>query len=182
MMNCILKNEKVNSQLPGDIAATYSSLDIVGKCNDSDSAMDQLSERHNNELVPIDNEIHILPTHQTPEFIFNCQGIIKIQGRGLYCDKPELDDQIISWVEGYLNNPAKITYVTIAFEYLNSISMSILVSLFRKLSKIILRSKKLVVQWYYEVDDDNILDRGKYISVSCDIPIEFIMTNNVTRL
>jgi hypothetical protein len=182
MMNCNIVNDKVTNKLLEDFVANGSSMNLVGTFNDSVSAMDQLSKRHNDDMIPTKNEIHILRTNQTPEFILNNEGIIKIRGRGLYCDKPELSDQIISWIDDYLNNPPKITYVTIAFEYLNSLSSAILVSILRKLSQIILQSKKLVVQWYYEVDDENILDRGEYISSCCDIPIEFIVTNNVTRL
>jgi hypothetical protein len=182
MLNCTIADGKVNSKLPGDCVKDCSSLNPGGKYNDSVAAMGQLSKQHNNDSALIDNEIHILPTNQTPEFIFNYEGIIKIRGRGLYCDKPGSSDQIISWIDGYLDHPAKITYVTIALEYLNSLSTSVLVSILRELSQIMLQSKKLVVQWYYEIDDENILDRGKYISSCCDIPIEFILTNNVTRL
>ena len=60
--------------------------------------MDQLPKRHNNDLVFIDNEIHVLRTNQTPESNFNYEGIIKIRERGLFCDKPELSDQVISWI------------------------------------------------------------------------------------
>jgi hypothetical protein len=169
-MNCILVDDKKSSRRLKKNTAKGSSLNLVEKFYDS------VSDR-----VFIENEIHILPTNQTPEFIFNCEGIIKIRGRGLYCDKPALSDQIFSWIEDYLNNPAKTTYVTIAFEYLNSLSTSVVVSILKKLSQIIYQSKKLVVQWYYEFDDENILDRGKYISSCCNIPIEFILTNNVTR-
>jgi len=182
VMNCILVDDKKSSRELKKYVAKCSSNNLVGTSNDLVSAMDQLSKRHNNDLVFIDNGIHILRTNQTPEFVFSYEGIITIRGRGLYCDKPELSDQIISWIEGYLNYPAKITYVTIAFEYLNSLSTSILVSILRKLSQIILQSKKLVVQWYYEVGDENILDRGKYISSCCDIPIEFILTNHIAGL
>jgi len=182
MMNCILVDDKVHNKLLGDVVAGCSSLNFAETSTDSVSATDQLSIGYSNELVSIDKEIHILPTHQTPEFIFNYEGIIKIQGRGLYSNKPELADQIICWIERYVNNPAKITNVTIGFEYLNSLSMSVLVSLLGKLSQIVLQSKRLVVKWYYEVDDDNILDRGRYISSCCDIPIEFIATNNIIRL
>ncbi len=178
VMKTILADNKKSSRGFKKYFAKYFSSDLPGTFNDSVSA---ITERRNN-LPVIDDEIHILRTNQTPEFIFNNEGIFKIRGRGLYCDKPELSDQVISWIEGYLNNPANTTYVTIAFEYLNSLSTSVLISIFRKLSQIILQSKKLVVQWYYEVDDENILDRGKYISSCCDIPIEFILTTNVACL
>ncbi len=179
VMNSILVDDKKSSKEFKKYVAKCSSPNLVETFNDSVSDKNQLLKRHNNDLAFINNEIHILSTNQTPEFIFNHEGIFKIRGRGLYCDKPELSDQIISWIERYLNNPAKTTYVTIAFEYLNSLSTSILVSILKKLSQIIHQSKKLVVQWYYEVDDENILDRGKYISFCCDIPIEFIMTNDI---
>ena len=182
MLNCIVVDSKVNSKPSRGFIADCSSLNSVGTFNDSVSSMDKLSKRHNNDIAHIDNDIHILATNQTPEFIFNNEGIIKIRGRALYCDKPESSDRIISWIEGYIKNPAKVTYVTIAFEYLNSLSTSVLVSILRRLSKILHQSKKLVVQWYYEPDDENILDRGRYISSCCRIPIEFIMTNNATRL
>ena len=182
VMNCILVDDKKSSREFKKRVAKSSSPDLAGTINDSVSDMDQLSKQHNNDLAFNDDGIHILSTNQTPEFILNSKGIIKIRGRGLYCNKPELSEQIIDWLEGYLNNPAKTTYVTPAFEYLNSLSMSVIVSILRKLSQIILQSKKLVIQWYYEIDDESILDRGKYISSCCDIPIEFIQTNNVACL
>lgn len=125
------------------------------------------------------DKIHILRTNQTPEFIFNPEGIIKIVGRGLFTDRPEVTDRIIEWIDTYLDNPARVTYVTIAFEYLNSLSTVILVSILQSLSRITRRSKNLVIKWYYEDDDEEILERGKYISFSFDIPIEFIMTSNI---
>jgi SiaC family regulatory phosphoprotein len=125
------------------------------------------------------NEIHISRTNQTPEFIFKPDGIIKIVGRGLFNDKPEVTDQLISWINDYLRNPAKVTYVTIAFEYLNSLSTIILVNILQSLSQITRQSKTLVIKWYYEDDDEEILERGKYISFSFDIPIEFIITDDI---
>jgi hypothetical protein len=124
-------------------------------------------------------ELHILPTDNTPDFLFNPEGTITIRGRGLFGNKTESTEQIMNWVDEYLSNPAEITYVIIAFEYLNSFSTTILVSILRKLSQVILQSKKLVIQWYYDEDDEDILERGEYISSTFDIPIKFILTNNI---
>ena len=71
-------------------------------------------------------EIHILPTDNTPEFLFSPEGIITIRGRGLFGDKTKVTEQIMNWIDEYLSNPAEITYVNIAFEYLNSFSTTIL--------------------------------------------------------
>jgi SiaC family regulatory phosphoprotein len=124
-------------------------------------------------------EIHILPTDNTPEFLFRPDGMIKIIGRGLIGNKSEVTEQIGIWIDEYVTNPAEITYVILAFEYLNSSSTIIIVSILRKLSQAIQQPKKLVIQWYYEEDDDDILERGECISSTLDIPIEFIVTNNI---
>ena len=124
--------------------------------------------------------IHILPTTNTPEFIFNPDGSIIIRGRGFYNDKSEISDKIINWIEAYLKKPAEVTKVTLAFEYLNSFSTTILVSILRNLKRVVLHSKRLEVQWYYEEDDEDIFERGQFISETFEIPIEFITTDDIT--
>jgi hypothetical protein len=127
-------------------------------------------------------EIHILPTDYTPEFYFNQEGIIRIKGRGLFGSKTEATEQIMNWIDDYIKNPAEITYVIIALEYLNSFSTSILVSILRKLSMVTLQSEKLAIKWYYEEDDDDILERGEYISSTFNIPITFIQISNIAAI
>lgn len=121
-------------------------------------------------------ELHILPTNNTPEFLFSPGGIINIRGRGLFANKTKVIEQIESWIDEYSSNPPGITNVILAFEYLNSSSLLILISILRKLSKIIQQSKKLVIHWYYEEDDEDIIERGEYIASTFNIPIEFILT------
>lgn len=124
-------------------------------------------------------EFHILPTDHTPEFLFSDKGTIKIKGRGLYGTKSEVSDQIMDWLDSYLKNPADVTYVIIAFEYLNSFSTTIITSVLSKLSKVILQKKKLTIQWYFEEDDDDILERGECVSSTFNIPITFIPTTDI---
>ena len=90
--------------------------------------------------------------------------------------------EVLSNRDEYLRNPSEITYVILAFEYLNSSSTIIIVSILRKLSQVILQSRKLVIQWYYEEDDEDIIERGEYISSTLDISIEFIKTNHIAEL
>lgn len=127
-------------------------------------------------------ELHILPTNNTPEVILNPGGIIKIKGRALVVNKAEVSEQIMNWIENYLIDPSETTKVFIAFEYLNSFSTSILVSILKRLSQTIQHPRKLVIQWYYEEDDEDILERGEYISETYNIPIEFIITNDIADL
>jgi hypothetical protein len=127
-------------------------------------------------------EIHILPTHNTPEVILSPNGIIKIKGRALSVNKTEFPEQIMNGFEAYLSNPPDTTDVIIAFEYLNSFNAKAFVSILKKLSQAILQPKKLSIRWYYEEDDEDMLELGKYISEIYAISMEFIMTNDITSL
>lgn len=123
--------------------------------------------------------VHILPTNNTPEVLLNPDGIIKIKGRAIDESRAKYSEPILVWIDSYLLNPAKITEVTIALEYLNSYNSIIMASILRKLSQVNLQSKNLVVKWYIEKDDDDLLERGEYTSSSLKIPIEFIMVDQI---
>ncbi len=128
------------------------------------------------------DEIHILQTHNTPEVIFNPEGIIKIKGRSLIVDSTEIPGQIMDEFEAYTGNPPETTLVIFALEYLNSFSTTMIVSILNKLSKAILKPKKLAVRWYYEESDEDMFELGNYISEISDIPFEFVMVYDFTGL
>ncbi len=126
------------------------------------------------------SRIHISATKNTPDYQLDPEGIIRIKGRGLIETRGETHRQIMSWIEEYLHNPAETTYLIISLEYLNSASASILVSIIREITKVALKMKKYVIKWYYEEDDDDILERGEYISAAYNIPIEFIQVSDIS--
>lgn len=127
-------------------------------------------------------KVKILPTDKSPEILLDPDGIIKIKGRGLTVNRTNVPEQILEWVELYLGNAAETTYVIIAFEYLNSFNTAVLVSILRKLSHLPMQSKKLIIQWYYEPDDHDLLERGEYVVSVINMPIEFIKTDNIAGL
>lgn len=120
-------------------------------------------------------EIHFLPTDNTPEIHLNPAGFISIKGRAMTTYSTEISDQILNWIDAYLDNPAEITYADIHFDYLNSYGTIILVSFFRKLINVNLQSKKLEIVWHYEGDDEDMLEKGEFISTTLNIPIKFIL-------
>jgi hypothetical protein len=128
------------------------------------------------------DEVHILPTDKTPEYLFNPDGNIKIKGRGVAATVTGVPPKIMNWIDEYLVNPAEITTVILAFDYLNSYSTVMLVSVLKKLSPLNQQSKKLVIKWYYEDLEDDIFNQGEYISSALNIPFECIKTNNITNI
>ena len=123
--------------------------------------------------------VHILPTNKTPEVLLDPKGSIKITGRAIDESRTKFSEQIMIWFDSYILKPAETTEVTIALEYLNSYNSIIFATILRKLSEINKQSKKLVIKWYVEDDDDDLLERGQYISSTFNIPIEFVMTDHI---
>jgi hypothetical protein len=124
-------------------------------------------------------KLHILPTDNTPGIILDPEGIIKIKGKGMALSNIDVSGQIMSWLDDYVIDPAEITYVSIAFEYLNSFCATRLVSILRKISQVVMHHGKYIIHWYYEEDDEDILERGEYISDALNMPVTFIMTYDI---
>jgi hypothetical protein len=126
------------------------------------------------------NYCHILATDKTPEVILDGEGTLSIKGRAMALNKTAPSEKLQSCIDLYLMNPARTTTVTIALEYLNSFGTQILVTMLRKMAKVKDQGKRLVVKWYYDEEDDDILERGHHIAETFDIPIEFIPITDTT--
>ncbi len=125
------------------------------------------------------DEVHILPTKTTPEILLNPKGIIKIKGRAIDESRAQAPDQITNWIDSYLLNPAELTSVTIALEFLNSFNTLILTATLKKISQVLQLGKSIRINWFYEEDDVDIYERGECISSTINIPIEFSITEDI---
>jgi len=124
-------------------------------------------------------ELHFLSKDGSPEIRLNPKGFIRIDGRGIIGHNYETSEQILNWIHEYVVNPAELTVVIVALEYINSLSTIILVSILKEISKVVKYNKHYFVHWCYEEEDEDILERGEYISTTLNIPIDFIRTKDV---
>ncbi|HLP74910.1 MAG TPA: SiaC family regulatory phosphoprotein [Bacteroidales bacterium] len=124
-------------------------------------------------------EVHIAPTNNTPEVLLNAGGVVKIFGRAIDESRTKFSDQMMTWIDSYILDPADKTEVTIALEYLNSFNSIYLSSVLRKLALVNEKMKTLKVKWYIEEDDEDLLERAEYIASTFSIPIEFEMTDHI---
>lgn len=120
------------------------------------------------------NYCHILPTAKTPEVLFDAEGTLSIKGRAMALNRTAPSEKLLDCIDRYLQNPARTTTITISLEYLNSFGTQIIVAIIRKLSVVTKEGKILLVKWYYDEEDDDILERGHHIAETFDVPIEFI--------
>ena len=119
-------------------------------------------------------KISISATSKTPEISLNPEGIIQIRGRSLSGEVKELPPEVENWLENYLMDPCDVTLIEIKLEYIGGFKTSYYVDLLRKVKKVLDQGKKLVVRWYYEEGDEDILERGECFSLYLDLPFNFI--------
>jgi hypothetical protein len=118
---------------------------------------------------------NIAPTENTPKVVLDPVGVIMIKGRSMIKNAGEFYKQVEEWIDIYVRNPADLTRVDICLEYFNGVNSLIFTSLLRKITEVKLKDKLIVMNWYYEEDDEDILAQGENIASVLDIPVNYIM-------
>jgi hypothetical protein len=118
------------------------------------------------------NQKIILPTKNTPEVILDPKGIIKITGRLIPENAIEFFNPIDEWLNEYFCSPTDIICLEICLEYINSEGIKHLLDLIHKIIHIHLKNnkKKLIINWYYKEDDEDILEQGTFFSSVLNVP------------
>jgi hypothetical protein len=121
---------------------------------------------------------NIEPTKSTPEVVLDPAGIIIIRGRSMAPNLVEFSKQIEDWICKYVSNPADFTRVDFYLEYLDSSNFKIFISLLSKIKSVKLKDKNYIINWYYDEGDEDIIEKGEYISSVAEVPFNFIMIPN----
>lgn len=121
-------------------------------------------------------KIFIEGTRKTPMVSLDPEGILKFEGRSIPEDASLFFDSIVEWIEKYVKLPNDKTQINIALEYLNSGTSKFILQFLKMLKDHPQKNHKLIVNWYYEEGDDDILERGEYYASILDIQINYIET------
>ena len=122
------------------------------------------------------NQQKISPTKNTPQIILDPKGTIKLTGRLIPENAEDFFKPIEEWINEYFKNPAEITSVEICIEYINSAGTKYLLDIIHKITHIHLKKnrKKFVINWFYNDEDEDMLEKGTFLSSDLDIPFNFI--------
>jgi hypothetical protein len=87
----------------------------------------------------------------------------------------EMPDHLIRRVDEYISGPAGLTTLDLHIEYLEAKKCPLIISVVRKLMQLRLTGNELVVNWYYEEGDEDMLEQGEYISWAAAMPFNLVM-------
>jgi len=114
-------------------------------------------------------------TPKTPTVNFIAEeGKIEIKGRSIPENSIEFYKPLVDWLDKYASNPSETTVVNIQLEYFNTSSSKCILDVFKKLEKVTQSKKDIVINWYYEEDDEDMLEAGEDYQSILRIPFKMI--------
>ena len=110
-------------------------------------------------------------TAKTPSVKFSGQeGVIEIKGRSIPENSIEFYKPLVEWLEEYSGTPLDLTQVNVQLEYFNTSSSKCILDVFKKLEAIHKGKNEVIINWYYEEDDEIIQEAGEVLESILNIP------------
>lgn len=113
--------------------------------------------------------LHIEPTIKTPEIRFDSETQrLVLQGRSIPENAVEFYRPVLDWAESLDSGQEMI--VQVQLEYFNTSSSKCLLDLFKKLEAL----EALSVHWYFDSDDEDMLEAGEDYDHIVSLPFKFV--------
>ncbi|BDD04385.1 DUF1987 domain-containing protein [Aureibacter tunicatorum] len=127
------------------------------------------------------SNFYLKSTPKTPYINFEGDtGDFRLAGRSIPENSIEYYRPLMEWLESYIDHPAKEINIEARFEYFNTSSSKCLVEMFRLFERIHKDGKSSVyMKWYYEEDDEDMMDSGEDFSLIFGFPVEIIQDTEV---
>jgi hypothetical protein len=114
-------------------------------------------------------------TPKTPSVRFDAQqGLVEIKGRSIPENSIEFYKPLVDWLEKYGESPAELSQVNIQLEYFNTSSSKCILDVFKKLEAIHKAKHEVIINWYYEEDDEDMLEAGEDYESIIRVPFKMI--------
>jgi hypothetical protein len=114
-------------------------------------------------------------TPKTPSVKFDYgEGIFEIKGRSIPENSVEFYKPLVDWLDIYKETPLTKTVVNIRLEYFNTSSSKCILDIFKKLETIHKAKNDVEVNWYYEEDDEDMLEAGEDYESIIRVPFKMI--------
>lgn len=100
------------------------------------------------------------------------KGALKISGRSLPEDAVRFYAPVKEWMLVYISNPNPVTEFVFEMDYYNSASAKQFIIILTLLERIVNAGKELKVIWYFNKEDEVMMDKGGEIQAMASVPFE----------
>lgn len=120
------------------------------------------------------NNLIIDDTIKTPSISFSYDaGTLEMKGKSIPENSLEFYRPVFEWLDQYNQSPKPETQVMIKLEYFNTSSSKCLLDILRRLESLQLSGKsKVVVNWFYETDDEDMMEAGEDYQALVKVPFK----------
>ena len=117
----------------------------------------------------------IEPTRVTPQISFDPdQSLLEIKGRSSPENSIMFYKTVLDLIDEYIESEGEEFTANFAFEYFNTSSSKCLFDIFRKLTQLEEAGKSLIINWFYEEDDEDMMEAGEDYADLLDLDLNFI--------
>lgn len=114
-------------------------------------------------------------TSKTPTVKLNREeGTLFFSGRSIPENTFDFYAPINDWIDDYCESPSKLTVISIRLEYFNTSSSKCLLDVFKKLENIQTEELQVLVNWYFETEDEDMQEAGEDYRAIVSLPFEII--------
>ena len=114
-------------------------------------------------------------TEDSPTITLNAaENMFEFSGRSMPENAAGFYAPALSWIEEYVKNPNPETILNIKLEYFNTASSKILLDIIMSFEKIVSTGKSLKINWYYQADDDDMLEAGEGYADIVEVPFTYL--------
>ncbi|MBE0678329.1 MAG: DUF1987 domain-containing protein [Bacteroidales bacterium] len=114
-------------------------------------------------------------TPKTPSIKFDAKdGVFEIKGRSIPENSVEFYKPLNEWLDNYMQIPLDKTVVNIRLEYFNTSSSKCILDVFKRLESIHRSKHDVEINWFYEEDDEDMLEAGEDYDSIIKVPFKMI--------
>jgi len=114
-------------------------------------------------------------TPKTPSIKFDTRdGVFEIKGRSIPENSVKFYKPLNEWLDSYMQVPLDKTVVNIRLEYFNTSSSKCILDVFKRLEAIHRSKHDVEINWFYEEDDEDMLEAGEDYDSIIKVPFKMI--------
>lgn len=119
--------------------------------------------------------LEIEQSEYTPYAILDkINNVLELGGRSLPENAIDFFDPIIGWLLQYSKKPNPKTFFNFKMEYFNTPSSKKMLDILTIMEEIRDSGIEVIINWYYDRDDKDMIDAGKEFAELVDLKFEFI--------
>ncbi len=121
------------------------------------------------------NILELSPSYYTPGIILDKDnGRLEISGRACPEDPILFYEPVFDWLDDYAEEPLEKTVFDFKLSYYNTATSKVLMMLLQRLEELSNDGYSVLIRWFYQSDDEDMLESGEDYSEMLDLNFEFI--------